>query len=112
MVEAWQLGVAAAALEQGEVFQFTVEVRDPDGDPVVDPQVGWRVLPAGAGLITGDGRFVAYEPGSIQVVAESQAAADTFALTSTPRAAPSVAPAPATGPAVELDVRFPAWETD
>ncbi|MCL7970404.1 MAG: hypothetical protein M8867_12345 [marine benthic group bacterium] len=79
----------AAGLEQGEVFRFTVEVRDPDGAPVVDPQVGWRVLPAGAGLVTTDGRFVAYEPGSIQVVAEAQAAADTFALTSAARAAPT-----------------------
>ena len=76
-------------LEQGEVFQFTAEVRDPDGAAIVDPVVDWSVTPAGAGLVTGDGRFVAYDAGPLQVVAEAQSAADTFALTSTSRAAPT-----------------------
>lgn len=78
----------AAPVTQGEVVAFRVDVRDPDGDPVTEPQVSWRVIPPGAGLVTGTGRFVAYETGTVRVAAESQGTADTIVVSAVPRSVP------------------------
>ena len=78
----------AAPFAQGDVIQFTADVREPDGNPVADPQVSWRVLPPGAGFITGTGRFVAYETGTIQVAAESRGEADTITVSPVTRSIP------------------------
>ena len=79
----------ASGAVQGDVIQFAVDVRDPDGDPVSNPAVSWRVIPPGAGFVTGDGRFVAYETGSVQLVAEAQGAADTIEVAFAARQVPT-----------------------
>ena len=78
----------AGPVGQGNVVALSADVRDPDGNPVADPQVSWRVVPSSAGLVTGTGRFVAYDTGPVQVVAEAQGAADTIDLSVTSRAVP------------------------
>ncbi len=70
-------------------MRFTAEVRDPEGNPVADPQLAWRVAPATEGIVTGEGRFVAYEAGSVRVVAEAQGAADTFTVSVEERSIPT-----------------------
>ena len=79
----------SAAAELGDVVQFSAEVRDPAGAPVSNPLVSWRVIPPGAGFVTGDGRLVAYETGDVRVVAEAQGAADTADLAVAPRQVPT-----------------------
>lgn len=78
----------AGGAAQGDVVQFTADVRDSEGNPGSDSAVSWRVIPPGAGLVTADGRLVAYETGSLQLVAEAQAAADTLELTFAARSVP------------------------
>jgi hypothetical protein len=51
------------------VVRYRAEVRDGQGGLVDDAVVAWSVQPPSAGLITEDGSFVAYVPGSAQVVA-------------------------------------------
>jgi len=78
----------AGELMQGDVVAFSVEVLDTDGIPVAEPQVSWSVVPAGAGLVTGAGRFVAYDAGTMRVVAESQGATDTVTISAVARSVP------------------------
>ncbi len=79
----------AGGAVQGDVVQFSAEVRDPDGNPVTGAAVQWRVVPASAGFVGGDGRLVAYETGSLQLVAEAQGVADTLELSFAARQVPS-----------------------
>jgi hypothetical protein len=58
-----------AQLRQGDVGQFSADVRSPDGSPAPGAAVSWSVQPSDAGLITADGRFVAYQAGTATVVA-------------------------------------------
>jgi hypothetical protein len=78
----------ADPIGQGDVVALSADVRDPDGNPVADPQVSWRVVPSSAGLVTGTGRFVAYDTGAVQVVAEAQGAADTITVSVVSRTIP------------------------
>ena len=89
MVGSVSISGDASGAVQGDVVQFSAEVKDQDGNPVTDPTVSWRVIPAGAGLVTGDGRLVAYDTGSLQLMAEAQGAADTLALSFAARQVPS-----------------------
>ena len=58
-------------IRQGDVVRFSAEVRDDTGAAVQGAQVTWRTNPPDAGLFDADGRFVAYAPGDITVVART-----------------------------------------
>ncbi len=79
----------ATGAVQGDVVPFSADVRDPDGNPIVDPTVSWRTIPSAAGLVTGAGRLVSYVTGSLQLVAEAQGAADTLEVSFAARPVPS-----------------------
>jgi len=79
----------ASGAAQGDVVPFSVDVRDPDGNPVSNPTVSWRTIPSAAGLVTGDGRLVSYVTGSLQLVAEAQGAADTLEVSFAARQVPA-----------------------
>ena len=79
----------ASGAVQGDVVQFSAEVRDPDGNLVTTATASWQVVPASAGFVAGDGSLVAYEMGSLQLVAESQGVADTLELSFAARQVPS-----------------------
>lgn len=74
-----------ASVRQGDVVGYAAEARDSAGSLQPDGAVRWAVLPASGGIIEGDGRFVGYTPGTVQVVAGFQAAADTVAVEVSPR---------------------------
>lgn len=67
-------------LLQGDVVHLRVEALDPDGVPVVNPTPAWSVSPADAGLLTANGRFVGYRPGTVTLVATLGGAADTVVV--------------------------------
>lgn len=79
----------ATGAAQGDVVQFSADVRDPAGIPVSNPTVSWRTIPSAAGLVTGEGRLVSYVTGSLQLVAEAQGAADTVDLSFAARQVPT-----------------------
>lgn len=64
----------------GDVVALPVEVRAGDGRVLEGATVAWRLDPAGAGFVTGDGRFVGYAAGAATLVATSGAFADTVVL--------------------------------
>ena len=74
-----------ASVRQGDVVLLTAEATDGAGAVIEDPAVTWSVLPANAGLVTGDGRFVGYEPGTVRVIAALGHDADTVSLQVSPR---------------------------
>ena len=78
-----------ASAEQGEVGTYTAEARDASGAPISGATVAWAVVPANAGLVTAEGKFVGYGTGQTRIVAISGTAADTLQVTVTPRSAPS-----------------------
>ena len=63
-------------IRQGDVVRFSAEVRDSTGAAVRETQVTWRTTPPDAGLFDAHGRFVAYAPGDITVVAHTQVNVD------------------------------------
>jgi len=71
------------ALRQGEVDQFTAEVRDPSGAIIPGAPVQWVVV--GDGLFDQTGRFVPYQTGTVRVIARAADVADTAEVTVTPR---------------------------
>ena len=58
-------------IRQGDVVRFSAQVLDSTGAAVEGAQVTWHAIPADAGLFDADGRFVAYAPGDITVVART-----------------------------------------
>ncbi|HUH12870.1 MAG TPA: hypothetical protein VMK65_07155, partial [Longimicrobiales bacterium] len=72
--------LAPDSARQGDVVDLAVEATDGAGGIIEDPAVTWAVLPADAGLVTPDGRFVGYQPGDVRVVATVAQGADTALL--------------------------------
>ncbi|NIW36198.1 MAG: hypothetical protein GWN32_06580 [Gemmatimonadetes bacterium] len=72
--------IGSSAPRQGDVVTYTAEVRDESGALVTDPALTWTLLPASAGLLTTDGRFVGYAIGPAQIVASVIDAADTLEI--------------------------------
>lgn len=70
-----------ASVRQGDVVAFTAETRDSTGALVNDPTLAWSVLPASAGHLEPDGRFVGFTPGTAQIIARASAVADTLDIT-------------------------------
>lgn len=68
-------------LRQGDPLSLTAAVRDADFNEIVDPEVGWFVVPSSAGLLEQDGVFVPYEPGAARIIARSGSAGDTVDVT-------------------------------
>lgn len=73
-----------ADLRQGDVVTYVAGVRDALGEPVA-AAVEWSVVPASAGLVTSEGQFVAYDPGTLRIVARSGPLADTVQVAVTGR---------------------------
>lgn len=69
---------------RGDAVALEVTGVDTTG-ATVRPRATWTVDPPGAGLVTAEGRFVAYETGPIRVAARAGGVADTLTLTATPR---------------------------
>ncbi len=74
-----------APARQGDARAFAANVTDGDGNVVSGVPVTWRVLPASAGYITGNGQFVGYQPGPVQVTASAGSLRDTVDVTVEPR---------------------------
>lgn len=72
---------SATAVRQGDVQAFAAEVRNADGDVVPGVPVTWRVIPASAGYVTGNGRFVGFVPGPARLAAAAGGLRDTLDLT-------------------------------
>ena len=58
-------------IRQGDVVRFSAQVRDSTGAVVEGAQVTWRTDPPDAGLFDAAGRFVAYAPGDITIIART-----------------------------------------
>jgi hypothetical protein len=75
-------------LRQGDVVALGVYATDAQGVEI-DAAVTWSLLPADAGHVTGEGRFVGYQPGEVRVIARrtgsGEERADTAAVTITSR---------------------------
>ncbi len=71
----------ATSITQGDVVQFTADVRDSTGAVAAAPCVSWNVAPAGAGYVTADGQFVGYEPGVATIVAAAGLGSDSIVVT-------------------------------
>ena len=71
----------ATSITQGDVVQFTADVRDSTGAVAAAPCVSWNVAPAGVGYVTADGQFVGYEPGVATIVATAGLGSDSIVVT-------------------------------
>jgi len=78
-----------ASGEQGDVGAYVAEARDSAGAPLSGVHVNWAVVPGNAGLMTAEGKFVAYGTGQPQIIASANGVADTLQVTITQRSAPS-----------------------
>ena len=72
-------------VRQGDVVTYAATGQDGDGNPWTGAQVNWSLVPATAGLLTTDGRFVGYVTGTASIVAAVPGAADTLVVTITAR---------------------------
>lgn len=70
---------------QGDVVQFAAQGVDTLGTTVDVPAVDWAINPASAGMITPTGELVAYESGSVTVVASAGSLTASRALDITAR---------------------------
>ncbi|MEN8374206.1 MAG: hypothetical protein ABFS34_02025 [Gemmatimonadota bacterium] len=75
---------ASAALVQGDVVALQASVLDGNGDAVARA-ITWSLSPAGAGLLSDIGRLVAYQAGTVSVIATADGLADTAAISVTAR---------------------------
>lgn len=73
------------SVRQGDVVSYAAEARDSTGAPQNPASLRWTIDPPDAGLVTQDGRFVAYTPGMVKVIASTDHAADTLQTQVTPR---------------------------
>lgn len=74
-----------AQVRQGDVVAYGVDARDGGGSALRELCVQWGVVPASAGLVDTEGRFVGYEPGTVQLTALAGDRADSLELTIAPR---------------------------
>ena len=72
-VDGTHISIAAGnrRIRQGDVVRFSAQVRDSAGAVVEGAQVTWRTDPPDAGLFDAAGRFVAYTPGDITIIAHT-----------------------------------------
>lgn len=72
-VDGTHISIAAGnrRIRQGDVVRFSAQVRDSTGTVVEGAQVTWRTNPPDAGLFDAAGRFVAYAPGDITIIART-----------------------------------------
>ena len=72
-VDGTHISIAAGnrRIRQGDVARFSAQVRDSAGAVVEGAQVTWRTDPPDAGLFDAAGRFVAYAPGDITIIART-----------------------------------------
>lgn len=79
---------APVSTRQGEVIELTTRALDAEGREIEGLAPRFDVLPSDAGLVSADGRFVAYRPGEVRIVASAGAASDTAAVTVSVRTRP------------------------
>ncbi len=72
-VDGTHISIAAGnrRIRQGDVVRFLAQVRDSTRAVVEGAQVTWLTSPPGAGLFDAEGRFVAYAPGDITIIART-----------------------------------------
>jgi len=72
-VDGTHISIAAGnrRIRQGDVVRFLAQVRDSTGAVVEGARVTWLTSPPDAGLFDADGRFVAYAPGDITIIART-----------------------------------------
>ena len=75
-----------SSTRQGDLTAYTAEVRDASGTVVSEPSLTWSVEPSSAGLITDEGEFVGYAPGSATIVASTNGVSDALQVTVDARA--------------------------
>ena len=77
-VDGTHISIAAGnrRIRQGDVVRFSAQVRDSAGAVVEGARVTWRATPPHAGLFDAAGRFVAYVPGDITVIASTRVTVD------------------------------------
>lgn len=110
VIETLEISGGASEARQGEVLDFDVVATDDQGQPVLDPDVTWRVDPPFAGLVTADGEWVAYSVGTARIIAESGEASDTTAVQVSGRNAPSGSFDAVWNEKVELRYTSDHWE--
>lgn len=71
---------------QGDVQPLVAQVTDEDGNPLSGVPVTWRVLPASAGYMSGNGQFVGFVPGPVKIAATAGSLGDTVDLVVAARA--------------------------
>ncbi len=73
-VDGARIAIAAGnrRIRQGDVVRYSASVRDDAGNVVEGARVAWHVAPPDAGMFDADGRFVAYAPGNVRVVARTR----------------------------------------
>ncbi len=78
----WSVTITgSSSARQGDLTAYTAEVRDGTGTIVSQPSLTWSVQPSAAGLITGEGEFVGYAPGSAMIVASANGVSDALQVT-------------------------------
>ena len=75
-----------SSARQGDLTAYTAEARDASGTVVSEPSLTWSVEPSSAGLITQEGEFVGYAPGTATIVASANGVFDTLGITTDARA--------------------------
>ncbi|MEJ2339569.1 MAG: hypothetical protein P8Y15_11865, partial [Gemmatimonadales bacterium] len=76
---------APTTVRQGDVLVLSAEARDESGSTMDGVQVAWTVVPPDAGLVTAEGRFVAYEPGIARLTASAGSQEATATVDVSPR---------------------------
>ena len=74
-----------ADVRRGDALHLQATARDETGAMLESAAIGWSLSPSGNGLITGDGRFVAYTAGEFQITALSGTAVDTIRFSASDR---------------------------
>ena len=70
-----------SSARQGDPTAYTAEARDASGTVVSEPSLTWSVEASSAGLITQQGEFVGYAPGSATIVASAMGVSGTLGVT-------------------------------
>ncbi|MEJ2369855.1 MAG: hypothetical protein P8Y07_03260 [Gemmatimonadales bacterium] len=76
---------AGVSVTVSVVSDVALQPRDESGSTMDGVQVAWTVVPPDAGLVTAEGRFVAYEPGIARLTASAGSQEATATVDVSPR---------------------------
>ena len=97
-LESLSIAAGPTSSRQGDVVQFAAQGVDTAGTTVDVPDASWSVSPASAGLFTATGQFVAYQPGTVTVMATAGGLTATQNVTVSARGLSGGASIVGTGP--------------